>query len=261
MQQMSGRLSADVPLIQRAVVEEVVSDDTDFNTLLLLDAAVRRNPHIIPEDEMVVNLVDISELAQEYSAVFEKLPVIEAQKVDKLADTLVWVIGDFDEKDGHDLLQAVGVAQQGIPGLSVVMLNNPEIVSERPALSTLLYQLNEKGVLNSNELLLQLLKEAPPTRNHLEFPSIGLLTQIDEYQDMKSQSWYFNEHMEAGNFWKSCQAMLEKTGFKPGQRGLVVNGRVSKIPYSPYIMKDFSTSIKICVGCRSYTCERRVQCR
>lgn len=229
---MSAKLSSDVMLIQRAVVEEALTDDTDFNTLLLSDAAARRNPHIIPEDELDVTHVDIAELAQEYPTVFEKFPVIKAQRVDNLVDTIVWVVGDFDEKDGYELLQAVGEAQQAITGLSVVLINNPEIVSERPAFSTLLYQLNEKGVLVSSERLLQLLKEAPPTRSHVEFPSIDLLTQVDEYQDMKSQSWYFNEHLEAGKFWRSGQVMLKKAGFKPGQRGLIVNGRVSEISYA-----------------------------
>lgn len=224
---MSGRLQNDVMMIQRAVLEGLVDDDTDFNTLLLMDAATRRNSHIVPEDEVTVELVDIAELTQEHAQIFEKLPAIGAVQPDKLAETVIWVIGDFDESDGHDLLQAVAEVQQSVAGINLVLFNNPQLISERPAFSTLLYQLHLKGVVKDGEQLMQLLKEVPPTRSHIEFPSIDLLTQMEGYLDTKARSWYFNEHAEAGSFWRSSQAVVERMGLKPGQRALIVNGRVS----------------------------------
>jgi len=227
MQQMSGRLSADVTSLQHAVLEGTISDVALLDKLLMTGAKPRRNAHIFPEDEATVNLADIAELTEAHAPVFGKLPAVTTEQPDKLADTSLWVIGDFDEKDGYELLQAAAEAQKGVPGLNIILINNPELVSERPAFSTLLYQLNKKGLIRTNQQLSQLLQEAPPTRSQVEYPSIGLLTQVDEYQDMKPKTWYFNEHTEAGKFWRSCQELLKKAGFKPGQRGLVINGRVS----------------------------------
>lgn len=224
---MSGRLSADIISLQRAVLEETISDVTLLDKFLLMDAKPRRNVYIFPEDEVTVNLVDAAELDEAHAPVFKKLPTVATEKPGRLGDTTIWVVGDFDEKDGYDLLQAVAETQKEVVRLNVILMNNPELVSERPAFSTLLYQLNEKGLIKTSEQLLQLLKEAPPARSHVEYPSIDLLTQVDEYQDLKSKTWYFNEHIEAGKFWRSCQELLQKAGFKPGQRGLVINGRVS----------------------------------
>ena len=243
MQQMSARLSADVMYLQRKVHEGValqgpISDVTLLDHMLLMLSRNSRNPHIFPEDEVTVNLADIAELAKAHAPVFEKLPTLATEQPDKLIATTMWVVGDFDEKDGYELLQAVVEAQKGVVGLSVIMINNPELVSERPAFSTLLYQLNVKGLIKSSGQLFQLLKEAPPNRSHIEYPSIDLLTQVDEYQGMKSKAWFFNEHIEAGKFWRSCQEVLQKAGFQPGQRGLVVNGRVStKIAWAPSSQK------------------------
>ncbi|RPB23625.1 hypothetical protein L211DRAFT_786381 [Terfezia boudieri ATCC MYA-4762] len=216
MQQMSGRLSTDVMYLQRKVHEGVAfqgptSDVTLLDHMLLIGAKRSRNVHIFPEDEVTVNLVDIAELAKAHALVYEKLPALATEQPDKLIDTTVWVVGDFDEKDGYELLRAVAEAQKKAVGISIILINNPELVSERPAFSTLLYQLNVKGLIKTSEQLFQF---------------IELLTEVDEYHDVKSKTWFFNEHIEAGKFWRSCQELLQKAGFKPGQRGLVVNGRV-----------------------------------
>lgn len=224
---MSNRLSSDVMMVQRAVFEEGLPDDTDFNTLLLNNAEPRRNPHIVLEDETSAHLVDIAKIAIDHSQVFEKLPIFLAEKPDIFAATTIWVVGDFDEMDGYDLLQSAAQAHRDVPGVSIILVNNPELVSQRPAFSTLLHQLHQRGHMKSTEQLLELLEEAPPSRSHIEFPTISLLTQINSYPDLKSSGWYFNEYIEAGEFWRSTQQMLTVTGFKPGQRGLIVNGRVS----------------------------------
>lgn len=221
---MSIKLSADVIMVQRAVFEEALPDDTDFNTLLLNNAETRRNPHIVLEDEAYAYFVDITRIATDHAQVFEKLPIFLTENSDILVATTIWVVGDFDEVDGYDLLKSVAQAHQDVSGVNIILVNNPELVSERPSFSTLLYQLHQKGHMRTTEQLLELLEEAPPSRSHVEFPTISLLTQVN---GPKSSSWYFNEYIEAGEFWRSSQQMLAIAGFKPGQRGLMINGRVS----------------------------------
>ncbi|PWW80615.1 Glycosyltransferase Family 24 protein [Tuber magnatum] len=205
MQTMSARLQADVQLTQRAVYEEIANDETDFATLLLGNAATRRNSYIFPEGEESIRSINVEKLLQEYAHIFEKLPTIISDKPDKLVESTIWVIGDFDEEDGYELLRGASELQKLAPGVNLVFINNPQLVSENPALSTLLHQLHQVGFFKGPEQLRQLLEEMP---------------------DVKSSSWRFPDHIESGNFWRESQVMLEVAGFKPGQRGVIINGRV-----------------------------------
>ncbi|KAF8477194.1 UDP-glucose:Glycoprotein glucosyltransferase-domain-containing protein [Kalaharituber pfeilii] len=203
MQQMSARLGADVSFAQHISFAESVTDDTDIAALMLDGAASRRNSYVFPEDDAPVELVNILELMQDHLATFQDLPVIPTKEPEGLAETSIWVIGDFDENDGYDLLRSAAEAQSTSRGISLVLFNNPELISEKPALSTLLYQLHQKSFFKGSEQLLQVLKETPP------------------------KSWYFNEHIAGGKFWRAAQEIIKKAGFKPGQRGLIINGRVT----------------------------------
>ena len=116
---MSARLQADVQFTQRAVYEEIANDETDFVALLLGNAATRRNAYIFPEGEESVKTINVGGLLQEYAGIFEKLPTIFSDKLDKLVGSTVWVIGDFDEKDGYELLQGASELQKLAPGVNL----------------------------------------------------------------------------------------------------------------------------------------------
>lgn len=86
---MSARLQADVQFTQRAVYEEMANDETDFVALLLGNAATRRNAYIFPEGEESVKTINVGGLLQEYAGIFEKLPTIFSDKLDKLVGSTV----------------------------------------------------------------------------------------------------------------------------------------------------------------------------
>jgi len=222
---MSARLQADVQLTQRTVYEEIANDETDFVALLLGNAATRRNAYIFPEDEGSIRMINIGRLLQEYAGIFERLPAISSDKPDKLVESTIWVIGDFDEKDGYELLQGASELQRLAPGVNLVLINNPQLVSEKPALSTLLHQLHQVGFFRGPEQLQQLLEEVSPLKGHVNVPRVENLFQM-QIPDAKAASWQFADHIESGNFWKESQKLLEAAGFKPGQRGVIINGRV-----------------------------------
>ncbi|KAG0132881.1 UDP-glucose:glycoprotein glucosyltransferase-domain-containing protein [Tuber indicum] len=225
MQMMSARLQVDVQLTQRAVYEEVANDETDFAVLLLGNAATRRNYYIFPEGEESIKTTNVGKLLQEYARIFEKLPTVVSDKPDELAESTIWVIGDFDEKDGYELLQGASELQKVESGVNLVFINNPQLVSERPALSTLLYQLHQVGFFKGPEQLQQLLEEVSPLKGHVNIPKVEALLRM-QIPDAKSASWQFPDHIESGNFWRESQKILEVAGFKPGQRGVIINGRV-----------------------------------
>lgn len=230
---MSARLQADVQLTQRAVYEQLVDDNSDFAVLLLTGATARRNAFVVPEDETKVALVNMVELAHAHTEFFGSLPRVLTDKPAKLAATTVWVVGDFDEADGYQLLKGAAELQKEIPGVDLVFVNNPEVVAGTPTLSTMLFQLQEAGFFTGPERLQQLLAEIEPAG---ELPNVEALIG-----DVKTVGWSYPDHIAASKFWEKAQGLAANAGFKPGQRGMVVNGRVvGPIPISEdFVTEDF----------------------
>lgn len=231
MQAMSARLQADVQVTQRAVYEELVNDASDLAALLLTGATLRRNPHIVPEDETKIAVVNTVELARTHARVFESLPKVRTDRAARLAATTVWVVGDFDETDGYQLLQGAAALQRDVPGVDLVLVNNLEVAAGAPALSTVLFQLQQAGFFTAPERLQKLLDEDMK-------PADGLSTVEALMADVKVAGWSYPDHIAASKFWEEARGLAASAGFKPGQRGLVVNGRVvGPIPAS----EDFVT--------------------
>lgn len=228
MQHLSGMVQMEIQTLQGAVYMNELASDGNAEEYLLQGAQSRRNGHIVPEDEATINVIDTTDLTKQHAEVFKHIPKVSTLGKDKLNQAEIWVVGDFDEKDGYELLQAVAETQTSVSGVDVRIINNPELVAKNPSLSTLLYHMNQHGFFRTSMHVLQLLKEVTPTSKHEDFPSIDLLSNYQKVAqpDVKSESWYFNEHVEAGKFWQKTQEILKATGLKPGQRGLVVNGRV-----------------------------------
>lgn len=233
MQAMSARLQADVHVTQRAVYEQLVDDNSDLGALLLMGATARRNAYVVPEDETKVALVNTVKLMRAHAGVFDSLPKVHTDRPAKLATTTIWVVGDFDEADGHQLLMGAAELQKENPGVDLVLVNNPEVAARTPALSTMLYQLQKAGFFTAPERLQKLLAEIKPVG---ELPNIEALMG-----DVKTTGWSYPDHIAASKFWETVQELAAQVSFKPGQRGLVVNGRiVGPIPLSEnFVIEDF----------------------
>lgn len=225
LREMSGRLQADVHAAQQAVVENVLTDKTDFVNILLSDAATRRNPYIFPKDEITISTVNTLEIATQYQKIFEQLPKVVSAKSDR-DEVEVWVVGDFDEEDGYELLKAASAAQLSRPGIRLVLVNNPEIPTAKPSLSTFVYQLQQADFFSEPARLERVLLEVQPARKEYNF---GLLHEglASGFQpDVKAEGWNLPGHVEGNKFWLASKKLAAAAGFKPGQRGFIVNGRV-----------------------------------
>lgn len=224
MQQMSARLQADVQVTQRAVYEELVDDNSDLLGLLLTGAVLRRNSHIIPEDEVTVNLINTAELSNAHADIIANLPKVSTGRPAQLSATTIWVVGDFDEKDGYQLIRGAAELQKSTQGVDLIFVNNPEVAARTSSLSTLLHQLQQVGFFTAPERLQQLLQEVEAAQEHVDLPKVEAL--MGSQADAKATSWSYPDHIESGKFWEGAQILAAKSGFKPGQRGLVINGRV-----------------------------------
>jgi UDP-glucose:glycoprotein glucosyltransferase len=221
---MSEKLQADVMVAARYVYENQPTEDTDFAAVMLEGAATRRNPHIFPETEKEIRLIDIAEMMENNKDIFSKLPKIDSDRPDNTSTTSLWVIGDFDEEDGYDLIVAAADLQRDEAGVNLILINNPQVDTEKPTVSTMLYQLQQLGILNSDALR-RIMMELNPKQGLIDLPTVEAAAQSIA-GEVKAEGWSLPDHIEAGKFWRQCQALLQKAGITPGQKAIIVNGRV-----------------------------------
>ena len=221
---MSEKLQGDVMVAMRYVYENEAGEDTDFVEVMLSGAAKRRNAHIFPESEADVKMINVAAAMKDNKEVFGKLPRIDTEKFDSTAEASIWVIGDFDEQDGYDLLAGAVELQTDEAGVSLMLINNPQLNTEQPTLSSLLYQLRALGYLTP-QTLRELMAEVNPKKGFA-----GMLSQGGVPDTLlgiaKQEGWSYPDHLAAGKFWVECKPLLETFGIAPGQKAIIVNGRV-----------------------------------
>ena len=229
---LSNKLPGDVTKAQRHVYElaaedRLDDDDVDLTAYLLEGAATRRNAYIFPEAETDIKLINVAELQEAGKSTIPLLPQLEAEASDVPADTSVWVVGDFDEPDGYELLVGAARLHKETPGVGLVLVNNPQLLTEKPTLSTLLFHLQEARVLTA-ETLAKLLEELKPAEKILEIEEMPTFDTVAKGFSTfaKEDTWSYPDHLAAGKFWREAQELLKPAGFAPGQRGIIVNGRV-----------------------------------
>ncbi|KAF8536031.1 UDP-glucose:Glycoprotein glucosyltransferase-domain-containing protein [Trichophaea hybrida] len=216
---MSTKLQLDVAIVQRNLYESPPDDNTDIGALLLEGAALRRNTYIFQESDDI-KLINFAEVVESNNEIFGKLPRIDSDNPNSTSETSIWVIGDFDEKDGYDHLTGAAELQKDEAGVNLILINNPQITLEKPTLSTLVYQFQQAGSLTP-ETLRKLVGEINPTLGFAELPSAQ-----DMLQSVKGESWAYPDQIESAQFWRQSQVLLKNAGIQPGERAVIINGRV-----------------------------------
>ena len=219
LQAMSARVGSDLQMIQRGVFEEKFTEDSWLAGSFLAQAAVRRNPLIIPEDEKDIKFIDVSELYHEYNNAFNSLPRLAHGEASKADWAHLIVIADVDSVEGKNLvLEAVGFSVQQ-PGVEMVIVHSPVSPAEISEASLNLYGLLMKK--ESSDLDPEALKNA------MELERSSGDTESRELEDT------------AAAYWQGMQPLVRSLGLQSGQQGLLLNGRsIGPIPRST----SFTTS-------------------
>lgn len=218
---LSPKLQTDIAEIQSHVYDDPANTSTDFAAYLLEGAAQRRSVHAIPQNEDDIQLLDVAEAVRSHRDVFAKLPRITSVEPDHSSTASVWVVGDFDEQDGYDFLAGAVELQRDEAGIDLVLINNPQIAPDQPTLSTLLHQLQQVGFLTP-ETLRQVLGQVNPAKGSADIPKAQ-----DLVPGVHEKSWSYPDLIESASLWKQSQSLLQSAGIEPGQRAVIINGRVS----------------------------------
>lgn len=227
LSELSQRISMDLRQIQKAVFEGDLKDDSWVPQQFLLQAAAKRNPFIIPENEKEIKLVNMAEFEEKYGEIFAKYPRVKAAESAARDDwTHLTVFGDFDSAPGLTLLRSVAQYRQANPNVEIVMVQNSD--SEQSGISEEVLDtfIKSKRQLDSTELLELLNKEVakapiPPRTIRLR---------------------------------KSAEPLFEELELKSGQLAVLVNGRfVGPIPEDEvFSSEDIETLV-------SYEASKRIE--
>ncbi|KAJ6258935.1 glycoprotein glucosyltransferase [Drechslerella dactyloides] len=251
---LTTALPIDVQRMQVAVEAGDLSDESDIAEFLLEGKPLmRRNPVIFLDED--VNMVDLFDLYEANSDIMNKLPHFPGTFVEEseTSSADVWVIGDFDIANGHDLLSEAAKFQTTVPGISITAIHNPSYKTKVPTLSALLHSLVGKDkVLESTGVLEKIADEVRPQKDFVDMKidgsKIDALGQKILGGDAKTDSWVFPDQVIAENFWREAAALFErKLKIKPGQRAVLVNGRLLG-PFGDEIQftkEDFNTLVNV----------------
>lgn len=212
LSELSQRVSMDLRQIQQAVFEGTLKDDVWVPQQFLAQAAAKRNPFIIPENEKDIKLVNMADFEEKHGDVFAQFDRFEA---DESADKSQWVhmtvFGDFQSKLGVDLLQSVVQYRQTNPHVEVVMAQNSDAQDR--------YHLEEA---------MKVYKKAQP--------ELDGKTLLEILRTARSKS---PRPAEITDLYNSAKPLFEYMDLKPGQLAILINGRlVGPIPEDQVFSRD-----------------------
>ncbi|KAJ9665182.1 killer toxin resistant protein [Coniosporium apollinis] len=204
LQTLSQRVGLDLRRIQKGVFEDEFTETTWLPAHFLAYASLRRNPLIIPEDEKNITLLNLEEFISEHGDVFSNCPRIAvAEGSDKDQRATLMLVADFDSIAGQQLwVEAINFRKQH-NNVELIFIHNGQASSEVLDTSARLYRFLEHGSSDSLESL-----------EHV------LASEVSS-EDTK----------KAARFWTSVQPLVRAMKLKPGESGLLLNGRlIAPIP-------------------------------
>ncbi|KAF3031735.1 hypothetical protein E8E12_002161 [Didymella heteroderae] len=204
LSELSQRISMDLRQIQKAVFEGELKDDSWVPQQFLLQAAAKRNPLIIPENEKEIKLVNMAEFEEKYGQTFTLYPRIKAADSASKNDWAhITVFGDFDSECGLTLLKSVAQHRQANPNVEIVFVQTAD-ADQGGVYEEVFDSVVKSGRPLDSERLLELLGK-----------EVARGPKNPKYARLR----------------KSAESMLEKLELKPGQAAVLINGRfVGPIP-------------------------------
>ncbi|KAF2759983.1 UDP-glucose:glyco protein glucosyltransferas-like protein [Pseudovirgaria hyperparasitica] len=219
LQNLSSRIGLDFRKIQRGVFEKVFTDDSWLPEIFLFQAALNRNPLIIPKDESSVRLFDVGKIWEDHGEFLTGAPRIAVEdNAAKENWAQMIVIADFDSVDGRRLLSQSSQyrLRESNTSVETIYVHNPSAgSSDEPHWSRGLLVLNKDG------------RSLRPIELTDSFA--GDLNEVSKE--------------DAQRFWTKAQPLVKLTGLQPGEQGVLVNGRlVGPLPEGTAFLKaDFET--------------------
>ncbi|KAF3167177.1 hypothetical protein TWF132_011935 [Orbilia oligospora] len=216
----------DVKRMQEAIEDGKLTDDDDIREFLLDNPLPKKNAAIFPLSGKL-DLFNLADLFKSNPEIFEKLPHFPGTLVEETETSSadIWVIGDFDTEDGHNLLAEAAKLQASRPGISITAISNPGGKTKVQTTSAFLHSLvGNTEILKTTGFLQKIIEEIKPEKDFMDLKVDG---QSVFGGDAKTEGWAIPNKVAAEKFWSEAAAVVERIfGVKPGQKAVLVNGRL-----------------------------------
>ncbi|KAJ9611233.1 killer toxin resistant protein [Cladophialophora chaetospira] len=200
---MSGRLYSDLQMIQQAVVQDAISEESWIPDFFLFLAVKNRNELVFPDDPKDIKIVDVGMLASLHADELSRLPRVIGSEATLLSDRAhLLIVVDVDSERGRDLLAEALLFHRQNTETEVVILHNPSAEAQSSNYGTALYALVQGGARDLTvEQLEQFIQEDPK-------PAADSSTEASTV------------------FWVTQGGLARSLGLSNGQNGLWLNGRL-----------------------------------
>ena len=122
----------DLRQIQKGVFNGVFNDDSWVPQYFLFQAAAKRNPLIIPENEKNITLINMAEFEEVHGEAYSKMPRLHASESASKSDWIhITLVADFDSEAGFALLKALADFREANPNVEAVLIHNPKAGAEQ----------------------------------------------------------------------------------------------------------------------------------
>ncbi|KAI5475335.1 UDP-glucose:glycoprotein glucosyltransferase [Pseudohyphozyma bogoriensis] len=196
-QNLQRTLQLSIQFLQQKVYLEQVTQETDFDTYFYrLEGAYKyRNQHLFPSADRPLRVVAGLAETVKGKEMLKVYPPVNEEAI--VPTATIYVVADFDTVSGLKLLtSAIGTLEPEKP-VRVVTLHNPTSAGTK-TISSLIYTLRAQD--KTPEELLSLLQADGDVSGEVE--------------------------AEAEQYWSGLRSVVDAFGFKEGEKGLVINGRV-----------------------------------
>jgi UDP-glucose:glycoprotein glucosyltransferase len=202
LQAMSNRIGTDLQNLQQRIFEKVIPEETWLAGLFLEGALSRRNALIIPEDESSIKTLDMGEIAHTHKLALDDLPRVLADK-DAMKQFLTHfiIVTDLDSQQGRALLAQALEFKKLQDEAELLVVHNPSTDGLNPYSAKLFEIVSKKKEL---------------TIEQFESVLSPVMGNIDPS----------TKHEMAETYWLRMEQLVAAFGFKPGQNGVILNGRV-----------------------------------
>lgn len=205
---MSARLYADLQLLQQAVYQDAILEESWVPDFFLFEATPRRNQLVFPHDPKDVKIADVSSLATTYAADFSSLPRVLGWEATLLSDRAqLLLVVDLNSADGTALLSEAIALQHQRPHTDVLILHNPAPDSTPAEVACNIFSMVQDGRRDV----------------HIE----KLWDLIAGEQRPLALAELADDTIQAcERYWTGKRDLIHDIGFSPGENGLWVNGRI-----------------------------------
>jgi len=227
LQGMSQRVSLDTRVVQQAVYEEVVTEESYLPDLFLAQASLRRNPVIVPEDDKEIRHVDLGSLPQ-----LADLPSLSASQ-ETIERELVHmtVAADLNSREGFDQVMEALLFRRQHDHIELAFLQVPGAAGATMRLSSLSDKKSTEEYTDS--LLTQyhtLASTEYGTDGEAEANvSLDMKRRRAIYDKMyTTTATDYTEESEQQLIARSVQTrdIASSIGVQPGEQALLLNGRI-----------------------------------